>query len=230
MRIERLLGRLQPYLGAAVVAVLLYAGWVFAGRYVHSRQWERERVRVKAPPNEEFERHYGGTDVRILQFYTPAASLVEGEHTTICYGVVNAASVRITPPVDGVSPSLNRCVQAAPVEDTRYTLYAEGADGRIVSESFLLQVRPDPATLPAIPVFRAVERKLNAGRDVFLLVFQVRNAVTVDIDPPVFPTLHGAPYGRFYVSPRKTTTYTLTATGKRGRTERKSLTIEAPEP
>ena len=51
----------------------------------------------------------------------------------------------------------------------------------------------------------------------------------MDIDPPVFPTLHGSPYGNFYVSPRKTTTYTLTVTGKKGRQARRQLTVEVPD-
>lgn len=102
MRIKLLL-----LLRLALIAAALYVGWVFASRYVAARRWELARARVPAPPSAEFERVYGGTDVRILQFYSPS-SVIEGDRTTICYGVVNAAVVRIEPPVEGVSPSLNR--------------------------------------------------------------------------------------------------------------------------
>lgn len=40
--------------------------------------------------------------------------------------------------------------------------------------------------------------------------------------------LHRAPNGRFYVRPDKTTTFTLTVVGTKGRTVRRQLTVEAP--
>ncbi|HWQ52828.1 MAG TPA: hypothetical protein VN442_04030 [Bryobacteraceae bacterium] len=220
--------RIPVYLRLAVLAAALYLGWVFAGRYVETRAWMRGRAREAAPANADFERIYGGTEVRILQFYAPSGSVIEGSRSTICYGVVNARAVRIEPPIEGVSPSLNRCVEVAPGEDTRYTLTAEGSDGRVVSESFLLQVKADPATLPVIGSFQVADHKIDRGRHVFLLTFSAANADTIDIDPPVFPTLRGAPNGRFYVNPGKTTTYTLTATGKKGRQVRKQVTVEVP--
>jgi hypothetical protein len=120
-------------------------------------------------------------------------------------------------------------VEVSPERDTRYTLTAEGSDGHTVSESFLLAVKPDVATLPGITSFRIEDHKPDyRGRQVFLISFGARNPVTVDIDPPVFPTLHGAPSGRFYVAPEKTTTYTLTVTGKRGHKAQRQLTVEVP--
>jgi hypothetical protein len=219
--------RIKLLLLLALIAAALYVGWVFASRYVAARQWELARARVPAPPSAEFERVYGGTDVRILQFYSPS-SVIEGDRTTICYGVVNAAAVRIEPPVEGVSPSLNRCVAVTPEEDTRYTITAEGADGRVVSESFVLRVKPDAAKLPVIGSFRIAGHQIDRGHHVFLLTFAAANAEAIDIDPPVFPTLRGAPNGRFYVAPRKTTTYTLTATCAKGRKAVRRLTVEVP--
>jgi hypothetical protein len=117
----------------------------------------------------------------------------------------------------------------APERDTRYTLIAEGNDGHTVSESFVLAVKQDVAALPGITSFRIENHKPDyRGRQVFLISFGARNPETVDIDPPVFPTLHGAPNGRFYVAPEKTTTYTLTVTGKRGHKAQRQLTVEVP--
>jgi hypothetical protein len=130
--------------------------------------------------------------------------------------------------VEGVSVSLNRCVEVAPEKDTRYTLTAEGNDGHAVSESFVLKVRPDPATLPKITSFHVAKHETDHGRHIFSIAFSQQNGELVDIDPPVFPTLHGAPVGNFYVSPGKTTTYTLTVTGKKGRQARRQLTVEVP--
>jgi hypothetical protein len=210
------------------IAALVYTAWVVAIRQYGDRKW---RARHEATPaaEAEFSKVYGGDAVKILQFYSREGSLTEGEDSVLCYGVVNAKTLRIDPPVDGVFPALSRCVSVAPEHDTRYTLTAEGSDGRMVSESFVLEVRPDVSLLPKITSFGVIDRKRDyRGRMVFLLSFAVQNAELVEIDPPAFPTLHGAPNGRFYVAPAKTTTYTLTVTGKRGHTAHKQLTLEVP--
>jgi len=72
---------------------------------------------------------------------------------------LNAKSVRIEPPLAGVSPSLNRCVEVYAEKATRFTLTAEGADGRSVSESFTLGVRADQETLPRIRSFEITKRE-----------------------------------------------------------------------
>src|SRR5882724_3719373 len=138
------------FLTTALVAA--YVAWVLVSRELGRRRWIREQARPAAV-NPEFDRVYGGTDVKILQFYAREAKVVEGSKSLICYGVLNAKSVRIEPPLEGVRPSLNRCVEAALKRETRYTLTAEGQDGRTVSESFVAGVRPDEATLPRITSF-----------------------------------------------------------------------------
>jgi hypothetical protein len=224
--------RARRYLGIAMAVAAVYAGWIFLGRHLADRRWERargEQSNLALARKAEFDSIYGGTSVKILQFYAREASLTEGTPSVICYGVLNARSVRIEPPVEGVAVSPNRCLEVAPQRDTRYTLTAEGNDGHTITESFVLPVTADAAVLPAITSFRIVDHKPDyRGRQVFLLSFDARNPVTVDIDPPAFPTLHGAPNGRFYVAPEKTTTYTLTVTGKWGRKAQKQLTVQVP--
>ena len=210
----------------AAIVVVACIGLVMVNRRIADRQKEQQREQPDGFA--EFERAYGGTAVKIVQFYSREGTLFEGSTTVLCYGVVNARSVRIEPPVEGVSVSLNRCVEVAPEKDTRYTLTAEGNDGHVVSESFVLKVRPDPDTLPKITSFRMTKHEIDHGRHIFSLAFSQRNGELVDIDPPAFPTLHGAPNGNFYVSPEKTTTYTLTVTGKKGRQDRRQLTVEVP--
>jgi hypothetical protein len=217
------------YLSIAMVVAAVYAGWIFLGRYLSGRRWDRQQEAAHAARASDFESIYGGTAVKILQFYAREATLTEGDRSVICYGVINARSVKIEPPVEGVSVSPNRCVEVAPERDTRYTLTAEGNDGHTISESFVFPVKPDVATLPRITSFRIDSHKPDyRGRQVFSISFGAQNPVTIDIDPPVFPTLHGAPNGRFYVAPEKTTTYTLTVTGKRGHKAQQQLTVEVP--
>lgn len=225
----RIWAEVRRGLQITAIAAVIYTGWVLAGREFANRRWKAHQAAAAAEAQAAFDRVYGGSEVKILAFYPREFALTEGDQALICYGVLNARSVRIEPPVEGVSVALNKCVTAAPERDTRYTLTAEGSDGHTVSESFVLAVRPDQASLPKITSFGVANQKTDyRGRPVFLLTFGAQNAETVDIDPPVFPTLHGAPYGRFYVAPEKTTTYTLTATGKRGHKAQRQLTVEVP--
>ncbi|HTX35737.1 MAG TPA: hypothetical protein VME43_11980 [Bryobacteraceae bacterium] len=208
---------------------VVYVGWTFLARYLAGEHWkQRQHSSATASQEAAFERTYGGTDLKILQFYARDGVVLEGRQTVICYGVVNARAVRLDPPVADVSPSLNRCIEAAPEHNTRYTLTAEGASGQAVSASFEIQVEPDPAELPRITYFRAGKPRIEDGRLIVRLEFGQENGQLVEIDPPVFPALHGAPLGQFYVAPHQTTTYTLTVTGKRGHRARRSLTVEVP--
>jgi len=208
---------------------IVYVSWVFLARYWSNRQFKPAGDADQARRNTAFARTYGGTDVKILQFYAREGNLTQGSPTVLCYGVLNARSVKIDPPVDGVSPALSRCVEVSPLKDTRYTLTAEGSDGHSASESFVLAVNPDAATLPRITYFRVAQHKVESGRHLFMLVFGDQNAEEVSIDPAVFPTLHGAPNGQFLVAPEQTTTYTLTAKGKFGHTAERKLTVEVPQ-
>jgi hypothetical protein len=206
-----------------------YVAWVFVTRSLDTRRWERRQAAPSAA-NPEFDRIYGGTTVKILQFYARESSVTEGGRSVICYGVVNAKAVRLEPPLAaGLSPSLNRCLEAAPSRDTRYTLIAEGQDGTVVSESFVLGVVPDQETLPRITSFRITKTERDyTGKWIFSLAFAAQNPEEVSIDPPVFPTLHRSPFGAFYVAPLKTTTYTLTVTGKFGHKAQQQLTVQVP--
>jgi hypothetical protein len=212
----------------ATILACTYVAWVFASRAMTTRRWIREHT-APAASNPEFDRIYGGTEVKILQFYAREGSVTEGEKSVICYGVVNAKSVRTDPPLPGISPSLNRCVEAAPRRDTRYTLIAEGQDGRLVSESFVLGVLPDQEAVPRITSFGITRTERDyTGKWIFSLSFAAQNPEEVTIDPPVFPPLHRSPFGSFYVAPAQTTTYTLTVTGKFGHKAQRQLTVRVP--
>jgi hypothetical protein len=167
--------------------------------------------------------------VKITAFYPRETIVAEGGMTLLCYGVSNAKSVRIDPPVDGVSPSLTRCVEVRPRGETRYTLTAVGSDGQTVSQSVTVRIGTDTATLPRISSFQIDgKQKDYSGKMVYSLSFAAQNADEISINPPVFPTLHGAPSGHFSVKPDQTTTYTLSAKGKNGHTAQKRLTVEVP--
>jgi len=202
---------------------LVYLAWVFIGRYESNRRIENAAAVKKSVPYRDL---YGIDDtgrVKILQFYANRGTLEEGENLAVCYGVVNARSVRLEPGGASLSPSPNRCVEAAPDESTRYTLVAEGHDGRPVTASFEVQVQPDPDRHPRIVYFRAGRKAIDRGRTVYLLCYETQAADEIQLDPDVVP-LRAAFRGCFYVSPERTTTYKLTAKGYKGRQAQKELT------
>ena len=219
---------MRKVLFVTAVVAATYLAWVFVSRAIGTTRWARQHP-AAGEPNRAFDRIYGGTDVKILQFYAREASVTEGAKSVLCYGVLNARSVRIDPPVEGVSPALNRCVEIAPEKDTRYTLTAEGNDGRTVSETFVLGVTPDQETLPRITTFGISKKERDyTGKWIFSLTYAAQNPEEVSIEPPVFRPLHRSPMGSFYVAPERTTTYTLTVTGKRGHKTQRSVTVEVP--
>jgi hypothetical protein len=210
---------------AVALFSLTYLGSVFLTR----RGQPMPPTAAEAAASAQFMRIYGGNAVKILQFYARDGDLTEGGKSVICYGVLNAKSVHIDPPVEGVAPALNRCVEIAPEHETRYTLTAEGTDGRTVSESFVLGVHADESELPKITRFGITKKERDyAGKWIFSLSFAATNPEEVSIEPPVFRPMHRSPMGHFYVAPTQTTTYTLTVTGKHGHKDQKSVIVEVP--
>jgi hypothetical protein len=117
-----------------------YTAWVMVGRYVENRRLEESDQRRRAAAMRALPPGLSGPELKILQFYAVPAELRQGEKARICYGVLNARSVRMEPDIETLSPALSRCFEVAPRATTRYTLTAEGQDGRLVSESFVLRL------------------------------------------------------------------------------------------
>ena len=67
-----------------------------------------------------------------------------GDKAQLCYGVANAKSVRISPSLEPVEPSANRCMDIVPDHTTHYTILAEGFDGNVVTRVVTLVVEMVP--------------------------------------------------------------------------------------
>jgi hypothetical protein len=115
-----------------VVLVLLYSGWLV---------WERHQsAAFRRPVPAEGPDPYGA-EFKILDFSTHSGAISPGEKALVCYGVLNAISVRLDPPVENVWPSLSRCFEVSPTKTTRYTLTAESADHHEVTGSVEVSVK-----------------------------------------------------------------------------------------
>lgn len=228
----RLLKRAQIPLRVGAIAAAAYLGYVMLARHTANQRWmERQRsTQPRSGFDSKLAAIYGGSAVKILQFYARESVITEHQSTVICYGVVNAKSVRIDPPLAGVYPALNKCTEVAPEHDTKYTLTAEGKDGQSETAAFTLVVKPDLANRPRITKFQVVKHSFEEGRHYFTIDFQFENASRVTIDPPVFSAIEdSAPSGQWLVAPETSTTYTLTVMDKKGRKASKQLTVEVPK-
>jgi hypothetical protein len=134
--------RIARYMLVVTALAVGYAAWVMIGRYMENRRIEERDRLQREVAGHVLPSDLSGTKLKILQFYAVPAQLRPREKGKICYSVVNAKSLRIDPPVEAVWPSLSRCFEVAPQATTRYRLTAEGNDGSLVSESFVLKVAP----------------------------------------------------------------------------------------
>src|SRR6266849_7263981 len=136
----RIIRRLMPYTAAGAVLAVLYVFWVLGARWNENRRMEQAAAEAqRAKPTKEIPGVEG--KLKILNFYVTPGVVKPGQKALVCYGVVNATTVRLDPSVERVYPALNRCFEVAPRRKTRYTLTAEDADGHTATESFVLEVK-----------------------------------------------------------------------------------------
>jgi len=158
--------------------------------------------------------------VRIVQFYGMPGAVARGERVTICYGVENAQSVRLDPPVEPVQPHWNRCFTAAPEATTTYTLTAEGAGGSRAAASFTIQVMP-PA--PKILFVELSGKQLRRGEPL-TVCYGVEHAVSVRLEP-LGMDLKPVAKDCVRVYPPRTLKFRLIARSADGRQDREEFTV-----
>ena len=169
---------------------------------------------VTAPPD----------DARITQFYATAPRVARGEKTLICYGVENASAVWLDPGHKELSAALSRCIEVTPTEDTNYVLSAQSPGGKPVSRE--LKIATGAARVRIVNVnISALEVKPG---DLVSVCYTVENARDVSIEPLKHRRWGGAK-GCATDTPRKSTTYTITATGAGGDTDQERVTVRVRE-
>jgi hypothetical protein len=189
----------------------------------------------QAPPVPKREEAAGPKPVKITQFYPASAAVPAGSSVTVCYGVENAVSVSVIPPVDELKPAANRCFEAPVPRQTEFRLIARGASGDEASASFIVGVtkatapgrQAREATDPVISSFTAEPPHAAPGAPPVKLCYQTANATSVTVEPKV-ADLGAALMGCFYAPTSKTTTYVLTARGPGGKSDVKRVTVSVP--
>jgi hypothetical protein len=159
--------------------------------------------------------------VRITQFYADSSNVARGQRVLLCYGVENAKTVRLDPPGQELSAALTRCVEATPTADTTYTLTAQGADGKTETRTLAVPVGPPLAKIVNVTV-SSLEVKPGG---LVNICYTVENAKSVTIEPLHFSG--GSKLkGCVNDTPRKSTTYVISAIGPGGNKDQESVTVK----
>lgn len=136
------LSKVLPYTTVAVIIVALYVAWVFYSRYERTRDSQRRIAEQQDQKRHETVNEvFGSGEIKFSTFSADSGVLRRGEHTQLCYGVVNARTVKLDPPIEAAKPTYYHCVEIAPAKTTTYTITAEDAKGNIKSQSLTIQVR-----------------------------------------------------------------------------------------
>lgn len=136
--------KLWLYTSPILALLLVYVGWLMLARWQENKQLEeRAAQEARAREREEAQRTVetlGGSEFSILSFYATPGMIRRGDSIQLCYGVSNAKTVALDPPVAEMWPSASRCINLSPTKTTNYTLTATDAQGNKKSVSLEVKV------------------------------------------------------------------------------------------
>lgn len=128
-----------PFVIAATSVGLIFLGWVLYARGSSTPTIEAARP-ASAQRNAETVAYYGNGQLKVLSFYANPVEVKRGAHALVCYGVSNAATVRIEPSIGETWPSTSRCVEVTAAKDTDYKLTAKDTAGHEESRTVSLHI------------------------------------------------------------------------------------------
>ncbi len=175
---------------------------------------------------------------KINYFYPGQEAVPPGDSAQVCYGVENANTLRLDPPVVEVRPLSNKCVWFEPKQTMDLTLIATGPDGKEVSSKVQVSVlagapsrtrdavpsaSSGAASTGVIETFVATSTQISAG-GASTICYVLGKEATLTMSPSQGDL--GKDLKKcVLVKPTSTTTYTLTANAG-GVTDKASVTIK----
>jgi hypothetical protein len=131
-----------PYTTVVLIIVAGWVAWIFYQRHQSNVAAQRALQQKQEEKRKQVvDEVYGSGEIRFLAFSADSGLLRRGESTELCYGVVNATTLKLNPPVEPVKPSYHHCLEIAPKTTTTYTLTADDGKGHTKSESLTVRVR-----------------------------------------------------------------------------------------
>jgi hypothetical protein len=153
-----------------------------------------------------------------ISSFSASKSIIEaGETVVLTWTTTNATSVNISPGVGTVAASGSTTV--TPVATTTYTLAASGQSGSSVSSTAMVTVRPRVS-----PTISISQPTIKSGQSTYLS-WNAPGATSVFISG----VGSAGSSGSQQISPRETTTYTLTATYVDGTSQSTSVTLNVEQ-
>ena len=117
-----------PFVVAALAVSVLFLGW-----FLISHRSTVTQIETVAPAtaqrNADTLAYYGNGQLKVLSFYANPVEVRRGSRALVCYGVSNAAEVRIEPALGETWPSTGRCMEVTPAKDTEYKMVARDSAG-----------------------------------------------------------------------------------------------------
>lgn len=175
--------------------------------------------------------------VKITAFYPGQPSVTPGEQAQFCYGVENAVSVRLEPPVAEIRPLTTKCVWFRPEKSMPLALIATGAGGEEIRETIQISVKAGAPRASSVNIPEDAPSAENRLIEAFLatathippggtttICYVLRESATLHLEPAM-GDLGGDLKKCVIARPATTTRYTLTATAS-GETDTASVTIE----
>jgi hypothetical protein len=132
--------RLLPFTTTAMVIAMIYVGYIFYSRHAEQKEAEQQATEKQLADARKVNELYGGSQLKILNFYATAGPIHRGDSTQLCYGVSNAQSVKIDPDLKDLPSSYSNCVRVSPKKDTTYTLSATDKKGDTQQAVITIQV------------------------------------------------------------------------------------------
>ncbi|MBZ5604815.1 MAG: hypothetical protein LAO79_21165 [Acidobacteriia bacterium] len=159
--------------------------------------------------------------VRITQFYASPRNPPQVEKTLVCYGVANAREVRLDPPVERLWPSIARCFDFVPAQETKFTLIAANGNAQVTQS---IDIVPGP---PAVKLIEVSINKIEAEPGEQITVcYKAKNAVDVEVRPGRWLNPHTMDLGCVSDRPQKNTTYVVRVTGAGGDLDTEKVTVK----
>lgn len=160
----------------------------------------------------------------VASFKADPPTIFVGQSAKLSWSVPGANSVRIEPEIGSVKGTQ---VAVTPRETTEYILIASNSVGEVRATTKVLVKEPPPAPKPpVIASFEAEPRTLTVGERV-RLSWSTSGALSLRIDPTI-GTVRG---NSVEISPKETTTYTLTASNGAGSVKSTvAITVNQPAP
>lgn len=136
------LAAVLPYTTVALVIAALYVAWTFYSRHEAEVKARQALAQQQAEHRQrEAQTIFGSGGLSFRTWSADKSSVRPGETAHICYGIVDAKTVKIDPPVAPLKPSYLHCFDVQPRQTTTYTITAEDAAGHTASQHLTIQVR-----------------------------------------------------------------------------------------